>query len=199
MLRILAAGDFHADTSIAKKLASKAIKENVDLIILNGDIVEEDNVENILGQFKATGKPILLVPGNHDFLATDFLAEKYDLKNLHSKTAVYDGVGIIGCGGANIGLHMLTEEEIYDTVKKNQKNIEKTRKKILVTHVHPSDTKMAKFSNFVPGSAGLKKAIDAFKPDIVLCGHVHEAEGIEEKVGKTIVINVGKKGKILDI
>jgi len=37
--------------------------------------------------------------------------------------------------------------------------------------------------------------IDKFKPDILLCSHVHEAEGIEEKVGKTKVINVGKKGK----
>ncbi|MBW3018718.1 metallophosphoesterase family protein [Candidatus Woesearchaeota archaeon] len=199
MVKILAAGDFHADTGIAKKLAEKAVKENVDLIILNGDIVEEDNVDNILGNFKATGKPVLLVPGNHDFLATDFLAEKYKLKNLHSKTAVYDGVGIIGCGGANIGLHMLTEDEIYDTIKKNEKKLEKTRKKLLITHVHPSETKMAEFSNFVPGSKGLKKAIDAFKPDIVLCGHVHEAEGIEEKVGKTTVINVGKNGKIIEI
>lgn len=199
MVKILAAGDLHSDAGLAKRLADRAVKEDVDLIILNGDIVEEDKIENVLGNFKATGKPVLLVPGNHDFLATDFLAEKYKLKNLHSKTAVYDGVGIIGCGGANMGLHMLTEDEIYDTVKKNQKNIEKARKRLLVTHVHPAGTKMEKFSNFVPGSQGLKKAIDAFRPDIVLCGHVHEAEGIEEKVGKTTVINVGKNGKILEI
>lgn len=196
MVRILAAGDFHGDVSNAKYLAEKAKNENVDLIILNGDIVEEENVENIVGQFKGTGKPILLVPGNHDFLATDFLAEKYSVKNLHGKSVVYEGVTFTGCGGANIGLHMLTEEEIFETAKNVKKG---SGKKVLITHVHPSGTEMEKFSNFIPGSEGLKKAIDEEQPDIVLCGHVHEAEGIEEKIGKTRLINVGKKGKIIDL
>ena len=58
---------------------------------------------------------------------------------------------------------------------------------------------MEKFSNIFPGSEGVKKAIDTFKPDFLLCSHVHEAEGIEEKIGKTTVINVGKKGKIIEV
>ena len=69
----------------------------------------------------------------------------------------------------------------------------------MVTHVHPSGTKMEKFTSIFHGSEGVRKAIKKFKPDILLCSHVHEAEGIEEKVGKTKVINVGKKGKIIDI
>ena len=68
-----------------------------------------------------------------------------------------------------------------------------------MTHVHPSDTKMEKFSDFVKGSEGVKKAIEKFKPDILFCSHVHEAQGIEEKIGETRVINVGKEGKIIDI
>jgi len=69
----------------------------------------------------------------------------------------------------------------------------------MVTHVHPSQTKMEKFSDFFPGSTGVKKAVEKLKPDILLCSHVHEAEGIEEKVGKTRVLNVGKKGKIIEL
>ena len=69
----------------------------------------------------------------------------------------------------------------------------------MVTHVHPTGTTMEKFTNIFPGSTGIKKAVDAFKPDILLCSHVHEAEGIEEKIGTTKVINVGKKGKIIDL
>ena len=69
----------------------------------------------------------------------------------------------------------------------------------MVTHVHPEGTKMEKFTKFFPGSSGVKKAIEKFQPDILLCSHVLEAEGIEEKVGKTKVINVGKKGKIIEI
>ena len=69
----------------------------------------------------------------------------------------------------------------------------------MITHVHPTGTKMEKFTQFFPGSKGIRKAVEAFKPDILLCSHVHEAEGIEEKIGNTKVINVGKKGKIIEL
>jgi Icc-related predicted phosphoesterase len=32
-----------------------------------------------------------------------------------------------------------------------------------------------------------------------LHGHIHEAAGFEEQIGKTKVINVGKEGKILEL
>ena len=69
----------------------------------------------------------------------------------------------------------------------------------MVTHVHPKDTLMEKFTNYFEGSSGVKRAVEKFKPDILLCSHVHEAEGIEEKIGKTKVINVGRFGRIINI
>jgi Icc-related predicted phosphoesterase len=45
----------------------------------------------------------------------------------------------------------------------------------------------------------VKKAIDVLQHDILLCSHVHEAEGIEEKIGKTKVINVGREGRIIEL
>ena len=84
-------------------------------------------------------------------------------------------------------------------LKKGHDKIKDLGKKIMVTHVHPAGTKMEKFTQFFPGSDGIRKAIESFKPNIMLCSHVHEAEGIEEKIGNTTVINVGKKGKIFDI
>jgi len=34
---------------------------------------------------------------------------------------------------------------------------------------------------------------------VLLHGHIHEAGGVEEKMGKTRVINVGKKGTIVEL
>ena len=45
----------------------------------------------------------------------------------------------------------------------------------------------------------IRKAINQFKPDLFISGHIHEAEGLSEKIGKTKVISVGKKGKIIEI
>ena len=200
-MKILASGEIHGDISVARKLAEKAEKENVDLVILCGDITyAEQSTENLIGPFVAKGKKVILIPGNHESIATaDFLAELYGATNLHGYSIKAGDVGFFGCGGANIGLLQLSEKEIYDLLQKGYDKIKDSKTKIMVTHVHPSETKIARFTQFFPGSTGLKRAVDKLQPDILLCSHVHEAEGIEEKIGKTRVINVGKKGKIIEV
>jgi len=200
-MKVLAAGDIHGDTGLAEKLAEKAKKEKVDLVILCGDLTfAEQSTKNILGPFAKRKEKVLLIPGNHETIATaDFLAEVYGMKNIHGYSVKYQDIGIFGCGGANIGMFQLDEKEIYNLLKQGFDRIKYIPKKIMVTHVHPTDTKMEKFTRFFPGSEGIRKAIEKFQPDIMLCSHVHEAEGIEEKIGKTRVINVGKLGKIIEL
>jgi Icc-related predicted phosphoesterase len=200
-LKILAAGDIHGDSGLAKNLADQAEKEDVDLVILCGDLTyAESSTEGIVGPFVKKHKKVLLIPGNHESIATaDFLSELYGVKNIHGYSVQYKNVGIFGAGGANIGLFQIPEDEMFDLLKKGFDRIKYLPKKIMVTHVHPSDTKMEKFSHFFKGSEGVRKAIETFKPDLLLCSHVHEAEGLEEMVGKTKVINVGKKGKIISL
>lgn len=200
-MKILAAGDIHGDARLAEKLAKKAEDNKVDLVILCGDLTQFDsNTTNIIGAFKKRNQKVVFVPGNHDSAPTaDFLAEAYKVVNLHSYSIKYKDVGLFGCGFANIGLSQLPEDEIFDILKKGNKYLNGTKKKIMVTHVHPEGSLMGKLTSFIPGSIGVKKAIDKLKPDILLCSHVHEAEGVEEKIGKTKVINVGREGKILEI
>jgi Icc-related predicted phosphoesterase len=199
-MKILAFGDLHGDTSVAERLAEKAEKENVDLVVLCGDITyAEQSTDNLIGPFAKRKKKVVLIPGNHESIATaDFLAEQYGATNLHGYSIKLGDIGLFGAGGANIGLLQLDEKEIYDLLKKGHEKIKDSKTKIMVTHVHPTESKMEKFTQFFPGSSGVKKAIDAFKPSILLCSHVHEAEGIEEKIGNTKVINVGKEGKIIE-
>lgn len=200
-MRILASSDIHGDARAAEQLAEQAEKENVDLVVLCGDLTyAESSTDGIVGPFVKRKKKVLLIPGNHETVATaDFLAEVYGATNLHGYSIMYKGVGLFGCGGANIGLHQLGEGEIMDLLEKGYERIREAKKKIMVTHVHPTGSLSERFSGFFPGSEGVRKAIERFRPDILLCGHVHEAEGIEEVIGKTKIFNVGKKGKIIEI
>ncbi|MEM4152799.1 MAG: metallophosphoesterase [Candidatus Pacearchaeota archaeon] len=206
-LKILAVGDLHGDSRQAIKLAEKAKKEKVDLVILSGDLTfAEQSVDYLVGPFAKRNLDVLIIPGNHETVATaNFLEKLYSpqVKNLHGKGLKFKdiehSIGIFGAGGANIGLFQLSESEIYNTLKKGFEKIKDAEKKIMITHVHPADSLMAKLSNLVPGSEGVRKAIEKFQPDLAICSHVHEAEGIEEKIGKTKVINVGRKGKIIVI
>jgi len=200
-MKILAAGDIHGDTRLAEKLAKKAEDNKVDLVILCGDITQFDSsTTNLIGAFKKRNQKVVFVPGNHDSMPTaEFLAEMYGAVNLHSYSIKYKNIGLFGCGFANVGLSQLPEDEIFEILKKGNKYVKGSKKKIMVTHVHPEGSLMGKLTGFFPGSQGVKKAIDKLKPDILLCSHVHEAEGVEEKIGKTKVINVGREGKIITL
>jgi len=202
--KILAAGDIHGDTSLTKKLAEKAKKQNVDLVILTGDLTFEDQpIEGLLKPFEKVKKEVLLIPGNHEPLATvKFFSELYpNVKNLHGYSINVEDrdIGIFGAGSSNIGIFGLKEKQLYDLLQRGFNKVKNNKKKIMITHVHPSNTIMEKFTEFFKGSSGVEKAIKNLKPDIAICSHVHEAEGIEEKIGNTRLINVGKKGKIIEI
>ena len=40
------------------------------------------------------------------------------------------------------------------------------------------------------GSKSVREVIERFKPDLCVCGHVHESQGIET-IGETICVNPG--------
>ncbi len=199
-MKILTIGDLHDDLSQAKKLAIIAEKEKVDLVVFNGDFTfAGTSTPGLLKVFKDKGLKLALLPGNHESPdITDFLKYKYDAIGLHGYGVQFDDVGIFGCGSADVGLFQLPEDEIYDVLKEGFDLIKDAKKKIMITHMHPEETLIARMSGF-PGSKGVRWALNSFKPNIHISSHIHEAEGLEENVGPTRVISVGKSGKIIEI
>ncbi len=201
-MKILASGDIHGDTMLAEKLAEKAEREGVDLVILCGDLTYFDSsTDNLIGPFVKRKQNVVFVPGNHETLATgDFLAEMYNIKNIHGYAIKIGDVGIFGAGGSTeVGPNLkISNNEMIKLLEQGFQRIKDAPKKIMVTHEHPAGTKMEKFTRFFKGSDAIREAIDRFSPDLLLCSHVHEAEGIEEKISNTRIINVGKSGKIIE-
>lgn len=197
--RILAASDIHGDSKLAKKLAEKSEKENVDLIILCGDITGLVETKNIIKPFKEKNKSVLILPGNWDSFATaDFLAAIYGVKNIHGYAVCYENIGFFGAGGADgPGPGIITERELLKNLEKAYAELKGIEKKVMVTHMHPAGSK-SEFSG-IRGSESIRKAIKKFRPDILIHGHIHEASGMEEVIGNTRVFNVGREGKIIEL
>jgi Icc-related predicted phosphoesterase len=189
----------HGDSKLAKALSRKAQKEKVDLVVLCGDITGWEETKNVIGAFRSKNQKVLLLPGNWDsFATTDFLAEVYGVRNIHGYSVKYENISFFGAGGAEgPGPGRVSEKELMDTLKKAHSHLKGIEKKIMITHQHPSGS-LSEFSG-VEGSKSISKAIKEFKPDILIHGHIHEAEGADEKIGSTRVINVGRKGKIIEI
>ncbi len=198
-MKILALSDIHGDKDLIRKMAKKGAEEKVDLVILAGDIFNFDqHQDGLIGPFKEMGLEVAILPGNHEGMSDiNFLVEKYKIKNLHGYTMKFGEVGIFGCGYGDVGLHQLSDEEFFNTLKNAHNNLKDVKKKLMVTHLQPNDSIIG--LGMFPGSSGVRKAIEEFKPDVHICGHIHETEGIEEVIGSTKVINVGKKGRIIEL
>ena len=199
--KVLAIGDIHGDIHLVEKLAKQAKKENVDIVILAGDITfAEQSIEGIIGPFAKAKKDVLIIPGNHEAVSTTaFLSEMYApySKHLHGYSFSKGKTGFFGAGTANMGIHQIKDSEIFTLLEKSHNKIKDLGKKVMVTHIHPRGSK-AEFSGW-KGSKAVKKAIQKFKPDIAICSHIHSAAGLEEYIGKTKVINVSRKAKIFEI
>jgi hypothetical protein len=199
--RILAVGDLHGDENLVKRIAKKAKDENVDLVIIAGDLTMfEQSTKNLIGPFVKENKEVVLIPGNHESMATiRTMTEKYPkTRHLQEYSIIKNDVGIFGAGYDSIvGPFCLEDEEIFRILKKGNDKVKDFKKKIMVTHTNPAGS-ISEFSG-VRGSKAVTKAIKEFKPDILISGHVHEAGGLQEKIGKTTVLHVGRKPTIFEI
>lgn len=196
-LRILAAGDFHGDPRISKKLAEKAAREKVDLVVLIGDITGMVHTKNLIKPFIDRKQKVIFVPGNWETKAdAEHLSKLYGIKNLEKNYVVYKDTGIFGIGSADWALYP-DEEKTFKHLQQQHEKIKNLEKKIMISHLHAAGTK-SELSG-IPGNEGIRKAIDKFQPNLFIAGHIHELEGVEEKIGKTKVVNVGRKGRIFEI
>ena len=63
--------------------------------------------------------------------------------------------------------------------------------KILVSHTPPYNTKLdLTFLKTHVGSISIRKTIEVLKPKLCICGHIHEAKGIDT-IGEAVIINPG--------
>ena len=199
-MRILAVSDLHDSKQQVEKLAQEAVDKDVDLVLIAGDLSEFGELSHgMIGPFLERGKKVAFVAGNHDMPGTaETIEEKYKIPDVQKHSVIYDDIGIFGCGGANIvGMNFHTEDEISYYINAGYRYIKSAKKKILLTPIHPKGSIIEKSS--FPGSKAVTKAIYELKPDLHICGHIHEMEGFEEKMGKTKVICVGARGTIIDI
>jgi len=201
-LKILVASDIHGDKDAVEKLAEKAKKENVDLVVICGDITYfGTGLEGMIGPFRKINKKVLLVPGNHEDIATtDFLVQMYKpgVYNLHGYSIKFKDIGFFGIGfDPSLTLESKHLEEI---ISKSYEKIKDSKHKVLITHFAP-ETRKFKALGEIPWEENkiITRIVKKFKPDLVLCGHMHEFEGLEDKLGKTKIKNVGKHGEIIEI
>ncbi len=182
-LKVLVTSDFHGEVESAEKIKNVAVSGSFDCIVVCGDLTDFGPVEvgrQLLDVLVGSKFPVLYVPGNMDpRRVIDGLG---DLGfNLSGKEKIIEETAFIGVG---YGL----EKQLNQTIQKLKNT---ARFVVLVTHIPPYGTKVDLAWNGTHiGSFELRKFVEEHQPDVVLCGHVHEARGTD-KIGKTLLCNPG--------
>lgn len=193
-MRVLAFADVHGKESSLKALEKKA--EKADVLVCAGDFTFfEESMRKVLRRLNSFGKKILLVHGNHEEPRNviELVKKLKNITYIHKKTHRMGKYVFVGHGGEGFAL---TSEDFERFARKLK--FKKNDRIVLVNHQPPHRTKL----DFVwahHGNKSYKKFIVKHKPILAICGHLHETAGMEDKVGKTKLINPGAKGILVEI
>lgn len=196
-MKLLAFVDLHGNLSALKEIAKKAKKS--DLIVCAGDISTfQQNLDFLLDALNGIGKPVLIIPGNHeDDITLESACFNYkNLKFLHARGYRTNNYLFFGYGGGGFSVEDEAFEQLSDEFKKE---IKKGEKVVLITHAPPYGTKVDVIAREHRGNKAITRFINDVHPIVVVCGHLHETAGKIDKRGNTIIINPGPRGKIIEI
>lgn len=192
---ILAFADLHGNTAAIQQVLQQ--EEKPDLVLLMGDITsfgKRDAAEKVISVIDQYNLQTLGVHGNCDYDSVlEYMRERS--MSLHSRCMLWNGVAFAGvgyslpCPGRTPG--EIDEERFSRYLAAAAAELPAGFPFVLVTHEPPLDTKadLAYTGNHV-GSRSIRDFIEEHQPIACLCGHIHEATGLDY-IGDTLILNPG--------
>lgn len=200
-MRMLIFADLHCNKKAIKELINKARK--ADIIVCAGDISNFGSDWKTAAKLLAkANKEMLIIPSNHDSEEDiSKMSKQFSyVRNIHKKMYRIENIVFFGYGNHGFSLR---EADMERTAIKllNKANLEKGDKLIFVTHAPPYDTKLdyLRWLNGHRGCLSTRIIIDKYKPALVVSGHFHETAGRHQKLGKSLLVNPGPFGKLIEV
>jgi Icc-related predicted phosphoesterase len=194
-MKILAFVDVHANKLAMRELGRKA--QDADLLLCAGDIsVFGNSLKESIDIMDSWNKPCLVIHGNHeDEDETRELCERSKhLTFIHGKELTIGGTTITGWGGGGFSRRDTAFERFAAALTPKSS-------RILMTHAPPYETAID-FQPFLGAHVGCHSYMDAIarlEPALALAGHIHERFGDHEQRGKTIILNPGPLGVMIEL
>jgi Icc-related predicted phosphoesterase len=192
-MHLLAISDLHGNRVRLREILAHA--NDADVIVLAGDLTHlgsPDEAAEAVAICKQHAPHVLTVTGNCD----DELIERRMVSDGNSLTGtgrVLDGVGFFGvsAGTEHLGnTWEVSEAVMADWLASGYRAIAHASRKILVSHSPPYGFVDLAYTKKHGGSRAVRAALDQYDLQLVVCGHIHEARGLVQYNGTT-VINCG--------
>ena len=157
-------------------------------------------LEEAIEALSAIEAPSVLVPGNNE--TEDALRQACRgwpaATVLHGEGTEIDGIALYGLGA---GVPVTPWDWSFDLDEEAaaEKLSRCPEGAVLVSHSPPRGHCDVSGAGEHLGSRAVLEAIEAKRPRLVLCGHIHESWGERSSIAETEVINLGPAGELIDL
>ncbi|MBI4149524.1 metallophosphoesterase family protein [Candidatus Woesearchaeota archaeon] len=196
-MKIFAFTDTHGSRSAMMRVRRASAR--ADLIACAGDItIFQRNLHAVLRQLNQLGKRILLIPGNHESVSVlrNACRGYKNITDLHQRMQKIGDILFIGHGSGGFSL---ASPEFEALVRKEKGRIAAAQKIVLLIHQPPFGSRADRIEKAHTGNKSYRDFISRHQPALVICGHLHENFRVQDKLGKSIIINPGPAGKMLKV
>ena len=197
-MKLLAFSDLHCDLAQAEKLVEQS--RDADVVVAVGDFASvHSGLDETVAALAAIERPVVVVPGNNE--TEDALraacAGWESAVLLHGDGTEIEGVRFFGLGG---GIPVTPWDWSFDLTEQAATKLLELCPEggVLAVHSPPFGHVDASRGHHL-GSRAVLEAIEARSLAVVLCGHIHESSEQESAIGPTRVINVGPRGRLLEV
>jgi len=197
-VRILAFSDLHCDLEQAAVLVERSAQ--ADLVVGVGDFASvHRGLEETIDALAAISTPTVLVPGNNETEAElREAASIWDAAQvLHAQSTSVEGVEVFGLGG---GIPVTPWDWSFDLdeAEAGAALADCPQGCVLLVHSPPRGHVDASSDGAHLGSRAILEAIERCRPQLALCGHIHEQWGRESSIGPTRILNLGPSGALVE-
>jgi uncharacterized protein len=198
-VRLLAFSDLHRDLDGAASLVERSAE--ADVVIGAGDFASvHEGLDETIGALAAIEVPTILIPGNNETdEALRAAADGWEAATvLHGEGAAIDGVDFWGLGA---GVPITPWDWSFDLDEGEAEAMLAGAPEgcVLVVHSPPKGHVDVSGAGDHLGSEAVLAAIEAKRPALAVCGHIHESWGSESQLGPTRILNLGPAGTLLEV
>ena len=198
-MRLLVFSDLHRDRDATRSLVERS--GDADVLIGAGDFaVMRHGIDDVIEILKDIDRPTVLVPGNGESDAElRDACEGWEAAHvLHGEGVTLDGISFYGIGG---GVPVtpfgewsfdLTEDEAEAMLAACPEN------GVFVSHSPPYGHVDESGGRHL-GSHAVLETIERVSPRLVVCGHIHGCWRQSSTMGRTMVLNAGPEGHLLEL
>jgi Icc-related predicted phosphoesterase len=196
-MQALVFSDIHGDWRALERLLSV----EADYYFAAGDLATWSRGLDLAGPIlnRRAGRMYVL-PGNHESERdVAAMCSRHELTAFHGQSIEIAGCHVAGLGYSSPTPFNTPGEYSEEEIARRLAQFSALTPLVLICHCPPKPTILDEIGEGRhAGSTAVKSFIDRYQPKLVVCGHIHETEGVRAEIGSTVAVNAGKRGYLID-